>query len=163
MILAFRKLSGMLLLSTSGREDLFSLVLRERTGEESVPQRPGEMFGVNDENEMLFSRVIPRISVPPEIPFCQGIEKVQIGISLDADYLPAYLKGAVRVVWVHNGKREARITFEIAELLARFGLAETDVFPIPIEPDRGVVWFPLWSDGGNLCQGGSVQQISVFL
>ena len=88
--------------------------------ESEVPPGPGEIFGLNDENEMFHARLIKWVRVPSEIPFRQGIEKVQIGIFLDADDLPAYLKGTVRVVWVHNGKREARITLEIAKLLARW-------------------------------------------
>src|SRR5260370_17223583 len=131
--------------------------------ESEVPPGPGEIFGLNDENEMFHARLIKWVSVPSEIPFRQGIEKVQIGIFLDADYLPAYLKGTVRVVWVHNGKREARITLEIAELLASFRFTETDVVPIPVQPDRAVVCLTFRPDGGDLGQGACVQKISGFL
>lgn len=86
-----------------------------------------------------------------------------MGIFLDANQLPAYLKGAVRVVRVHNGERDARITLEIAELLASLGETETDVIPIPVEPDRSVVWLTFRPDGGDMCQGGCVQQISALL
>src|SRR5258708_30428433 len=95
--------------------------------------------------------------------FRHGIEKVQIGIFLDANHLPAYLKGAVRVARVNTGKRNARITLEIAELLASFGLTETDAVPVPVEPDRGVLWLAFRPDCGYICQGFCVQQISAFL
>ena len=131
--------------------------------ESEVPPGLGEIFGLNDENEMFHARLIKWVRVPSEIPFRQGIEKVQIGIFLDADDLPAYLKGTVRVVWVHNGKREARITLEIAELLASSRLTETDGGAIPVEPDRGVVWLTFRPNGGYMGQGGCVQQISIFL
>src|SRR5258708_12679863 len=95
--------------------------------------------------------------------FWHGSGKVQMGIVIDGNLLPAYLKGAVRVARVKNGKRNARITLEIAELLASFGLTETDVVPVPVEPDRGVLWLAFRPDGGYMCQGCCVQQISAFL
>jgi hypothetical protein len=79
---------------------------------------------------------------------------VQIGIFLDANHLPAYLTGAVRVVRVHNGKRKTRVTREIAELLASFRLTETDVAAVPVEPDRGVLWLTFRPDGGDMAPGG---------
>jgi hypothetical protein len=121
------------------------------------------MLGLHDKDEMFLSWFDPRVSVLPEIPFCQGIEEVQMGIFLDANQLPAYLKGAVRVVRVNNGERDARITLEIAELLASLGETETDVISIPVEPDRSVVWLTFRPDGGDMCQGGRVQQISALL
>jgi hypothetical protein len=123
----------------------------------------GEMLGLNDKDEMFLSWFDPRVSVLPEIPFRQGIEEVQMGIFLDANQLPAYLKGAVRVVRVNNGERDTRITFQIAELLASLGETETDVLPIPVEPDRSVVWLTFRPDGGDMCQGSCVQQISALL
>ncbi len=107
--------------------------------------------------------LIPRVGISPQISFCQSIEKAQIGIFLDANHLPADLKGTVRVLRIHNGERETRVTLKIAELLAIAGLTETDVLSIPVEPDRAVVWLPFRPDGGNMGQGGCVEQISVFL
>src|SRR2546423_9851576 len=69
----------------------------------------------------------------------------------------------VRVVRIHNRKRKTRVTLEIAELLASCGLTETDVVPIPVEPDRSIVWLPFRPDSGDMCQGCCVQQISVAL
>ena len=112
------------------------------------------MLGLNDKDEMFLSWFDPWVRVLPEIPFRQGIEEVQMGIFLDANQLPAYLKGAVRVVRVNNGERDARITLEIAELLATFPLTETEVVAVPVKPDRGVVWLTFWPDCGDMGQGG---------
>ena len=112
------------------------------------------MFWLNDQNEMLHTRLMKRVGIPSEIPFRQGIEKVQIGIFLDANHLPAYLKGAVWVIRIRNGKRKTRVTLKIAEFLASCGLTETDVAAIPVEPDWGVVWLPSRPNGGDMGQDG---------
>src|SRR5258708_8827204 len=121
------------------------------------------MFELNNDDEVLLPWLIPRVGISPEIPFRQGIEKVQTEIFLDANHLPADLKRAVWVVRVHQGKCKARITLEIAKLLARFGLTETDVFSIPVEPDWAVVWLAFRPDGADMGQAGCVQQIIAFL
>jgi hypothetical protein len=95
----------------------------------------GRMLGLNDHDEVFVTRLMPRVGVPPQIPFRHGIEKVKIGIFLNANHLPAYLKGAVRVVRVNKGKRDARITLEIPKLLAGCGLTETEHVPVPVKPD----------------------------
>src|SRR5260370_17296618 len=102
-----------------------------------LPQGLGCMLGLNDEDEVLISRLMPRLGITPQISFRHGIKKAKIGIFLNANHLPAYLKVAVRVIRVNNGKRDARITLEIPELLAVLGLTETDSIPIPVEPDHG--------------------------
>jgi hypothetical protein len=121
------------------------------------------MFGVNDENEMLFSRVIPWVGVPPEVPFRQGIEKMQIGIFLDADHFPRISRWRYGVIRVNNAERDAGITLEIPKLLAGVGLTKTNVGPVPVEPDWCVVWLSLRSNGCCLCKDRCVEQISKFL
>jgi hypothetical protein len=123
----------------------------------------GCILGLNDDDEVFISRLMPRVGVPPQISFRQGIKKVKIGIFLNANHLPAYLKGAVRVVRVNNGKRDARITLEIPELLAGLGLTEPDGIPIPVEPDRCALWLTFRPDGGYMCYCRYAQQISKFL
>ncbi len=123
----------------------------------------GCMLGLNDYNEVFVSWLMPRVGVPPQIPLRQGIEKVKIGIFLNANHLPAYLKGAVRIVRVNKGKRDARITLEIPKLLAGCGLTETERVPIPVEPDRGALRFTSRSNGGYMCYCRCVQQISKLL
>ena len=104
----------------------------------------GRMFGLNDNDEVLVSWLMPWIGISPQISFRQGMKKVQIRIFINTNDFPAYLQGAVWVVWVNHGKRDARITLEILKLLAVLGLAETDVIPIPVKPDGGALWLTLW-------------------
>src|SRR6266849_622840 len=128
-----------------------------------LPQGLGCMLGLNDEDEVFISRLMPRVGVPPQISFRHGIKKVEIGIFLNTNHLPAYLKVAVWVVRVNNGKRDTRITLEIPELLAVLGLTETDSIPIPVEPDRCDLWLTFRPDGGYMCYCRCAQQISKFL
>jgi hypothetical protein len=121
------------------------------------------MFGVNDENKVFVSRLMPRVGVPAQIPFRQATQKVKIGIFLNANHLSAYLKVAVWVIRVNNAERNAGITLEIPKLLAGIGLIKTDVGPVPVEPDWCVVWLSLRSNGCYLCQDRCVDQISKFL
>ena len=128
-----------------------------------LPQGLGCMLGLNDEDEVFISRLMPRVGVTPQISFRHGIKKAKIGIFLNANHLPAYLKVAVRVVRVNNGKRDTRITLEIPELLAVLGLTETDSIPIPVEPDRCDLWLTFRPDGGYMYYCRCAQQISKFL
>jgi hypothetical protein len=146
------------------RDVTFFLVGMPFPREESeAPPGLGSRLGLNDEDKVLVSRLMPRVSVPVQIPFRHAIEKVQIGIFLNANHLSAYLKVTVWVLRVHNAERDAGITLEIPKLLASFGLTKTDVGPVPVEPDWRIVWLSLRPDGGDMDQSGCVQQISVFL
>src|SRR5258708_3458655 len=141
-----------------GREDVFSPAWQKGTGEVSgFPQWPRGMLGLNDEDKVFVSRLMPRVGVPAQIPFCHPIEKVKIGIFLNANHLSAYLKVAIGIIWVNNAERDARITLEIPKLLAGFGLAKTDVGSVPVEPDWRVVWLSSRSNGGYLCQDRRVE------
>src|SRR5260370_33673671 len=128
-----------------------------------LPPGLGCMLGLNDEDEVFISRLMPRVGIPPQISFRHGIKKVKIGIFLNANHLPAYLKVAVRVVRVNNGKRDTRITLEIPELLAVLGLTETDSILIPVEPDRCDLCLTFRPDGGYMYSCRCAPQISNFL
>ena len=64
-----------------------------------VPQRPGDLFGLNDQTKLFHSRLMKRVGVPPRIPFRQGIEKVQIGIFFNANIFPRISRKRYGVFW----------------------------------------------------------------
>jgi hypothetical protein len=115
--------------------------------------------GTHEDDHPLVARPVVRVRVHTEVLLGHRADELEVGVLFDAVDDAPDLQVPEVVLGIDDGEGYVRISLQVAQLLARPGLAELDVLPVPVEPDRVVVRLAVGPDGRDVRYGVALQKI----
>src|SRR5689334_675898 len=104
------------------------------------------MHWLHNNHDTLITRLVPGIGVHTEIFLRHRINKIQIGVLINAYNLATDLQITIDLIGISYREGNLGITFQVAIFLPSLCQAKQYMLTIPAKPDRTALRLPLWAN-----------------